>query len=343
MNRQIRGGQAANEALREELARDPNVIVLGEDVRVALMRVTAGLVDEFGPERIIDTPISEAGFTGMALGAALSGLRPVIEYQISTLPYVAMDQIVNQVMKVRYMTGGQARVPLTIRCVASGAGGAAAGQHSDHLYPMLINAGLKVVISSNPYDMKGLLKAAIREDDPVVVFEPARVMGVRGEVPDEEYIVPLGSGKVRRVGSDLTIVAVGHLVNEALNASIRLSDNYGIECEVIDPRTLHPLDETVIHRSIRHTGRLLVADDSNRTCGFASEVLALAAESAWECLRSPLRRVTRSGYVVPFARELETAIVPHADSIVQSALELFNVPQLRNDISESGPKERVIP
>lgn len=322
--RELRYLQAINEAIREEMARDPRVLVLGEDVRVGLMRATAGLVEEFGPERVIDTPTSEAGFTGMALGAAMAGLRPVVEYEITTITYVAMDQLINQVMKVRYMTGGQATVPLTIRCVSSGAGGAMAGQHSDHPYPMLLNAGLKVIMPSNAYDVKGMLKTAIREDDPVIVFEPAKLMGARGEVPEGEYTIPLGKAEIKRRGKDVTIVAVGYLVREALKASENLSRQQGIECEIIDPRSLQPLDRDVILDSVRRTGRLVVADDANRTCGFASEVAALTADVAWDSLRAPIRRVTRGGYVVPFARALEAEVLPDSTAIERTVIGLLS-------------------
>jgi pyruvate dehydrogenase E1 component beta subunit len=307
------------------MKRDPNVILLGEDVRYDMQGTSTGLVEEFGKERVMDMPISEAGFTGMALGAAMAGLRPVLEYEIVTMPYLAMDQIVDQIMKIRYMTAGQVEVPLTIRCVLSGAGRGHAGQHSDHPYPMLLKAGLKVVVPTTPYDAKGLLKTSIRGDDPVVIFESARVMGTKGEVPEEEYTIPLGKAEIRRKGGDVTIVAVGYLVQEAVVAANGLSKAQGIECEVIDPRSLHPLDREAILESVSKTGRLVVADDSNRTCGFAAEVSALVVEETFHKLKAPVKRVTRGGYVVPFAPNLEAAVLPDAVAIKGTVEKLLGI------------------
>lgn len=308
--------QAISVALREEMAADDNVILLGEDVRLSLMGATVGLVDEFGRDRVIDTPISEAGFTGMAIGAALAGLRPIVEYEIATLPYVAWDQLVNQAVKMRYMSGGQVAVPVTFRVVGSGAAGGMAGQHSDHMWPALVNAGMKVAVPSCPADMKGLLKAAIRDDDPVMIFESGKLMSSRGDVPDEDVVVPLGKGQIRREGTDVTIAAIGYLVNEALAAAETLWSEKGISCEVIDVRSLLPFDDVLILESVGRTKRLVVADDANRTCGFASEVVARVCEEFGPKLVSPPRRVTRSGYVMPYARELEAVVTPDSSSIV---------------------------
>jgi pyruvate dehydrogenase E1 component beta subunit len=282
------------------------------------MGATVGLVDEFGRDRVIDTPISEAGFTGMAIGAALSGLRPIVEYEIATLPYVAWDQLVNQAVKMRYMSGGQVSIPATFRVVGSGGGGGMAGQHSDHMWPALVNAGMKVVVPSCPADMKGLLKAAIRDDDPVMVFESAKLMSMRGDVPEGDVIVPMGKGIVRREGTDVTIVAIGYLVNEALVAAETLANEKGISCEVIDVRCLLPFDDQLVLDSVGRTNRLVVADDANRTCGFASEVVSIVCEEFGPKLVAPPRRVTRGGYVIPYARELEAVLMPNASSIVST-------------------------
>lgn len=308
--------QAIAEAQLEEMTADDRVIVLGEDVRLSLMGGTIGLLEKFGRERVIDTPISEAGFTGMAIGLALEGFRPVVEYQIGTLPYVAWDQLVNQAVKMRYMLGGQVKVPVTFRVIASGAPGGMAGQHSDHLYPMLLNAGMKVVVPTTPWDMKGLLKSAIRDDDPVIVFESAKLMSSRGEVPGATEVVPLGQASVRRKGGDVTIVAVGYLVNEALKAAEQLAAD-DIEAEVIDPRTLWPLDIDTILASASKTGCLVVADDANRLCGFAGEVVSQVCEKI--DLRSRPQRITRSGFLMPYAREMEAELTPGVDQILAAA------------------------
>lgn len=324
MARKIRFLQAINEALLQEMERDSDVLVLGEDQRFALMGATAGLLERFGPDRVLDTPISEAGFTGMAVGLAMAGKRPVVEYQITTLPYVAMDQLVNQAMKMRAMTGGQVKVPMVVRLISSGAGFGLAQQHSDHLYPMLLNAGMKVILPSTPYDMKGLLISAIRDDDPVISFETNRIIASRGDVPEETYAIPLGKAEVKRPGRDVTVVATGMLVPEALKAAEVLAGQ-GIELEVVDPRTLLPLDRETILASVARTGRCIVADDSNRTCGFAAEVVSVVADEGFESLKAPVKRVTRADVPVPFAKHLEAMVLPTAAGIVETVEALLGV------------------
>lgn len=306
--RQLRYLEAFTEALHEEMARDERVLVLGEDVRVGMRGFTKGVLEKFGPRRIYDTPISEAGFTGLATGAALAGLRPVIEYQINTLIFVAFDQLVNQAQKLRYMMGGQGTIPVTY-IVPSGARRGLAGQHSDHPYPLLIHMGMKVVIPSTPYDAKGLVKAAIREDDPVVVFAPVSLFAHKGPVPEEEYVIPLGQADVKREGRDITVIAVGPLVPEALACAETLAAE-GVSIEVVDPRSLLPLDRETILRSVRKTGRALIFDDSNRTCGFAAELSALLVEAAWDALLAPVRRITRADVPVPFSTPIESYVLP---------------------------------
>lgn len=331
MARQLRFLQAINEALTQEMERDPNILVLGEDQRTAMMGATAGLLDRFGPDRVVDTPISEAGFTGMAVGLAMAGKRPIVEYEITVLPYVAMDQLVNQAMKMRAMTGGQVKVPMVVRLISSGAGFGLAQQHSDHLYPMLLNAGLKVILPSTPYDMKGLLIAAIRDDDPVICFETNRIIATRGEVPEEPYTVPLGKADVKREGRDVTVVATGLLVNESLKAAEQLATQ-GIDVEVVDPRTLLPLDHETILASVAKTGRCVIADDSNRTCGFAAEVAAVVADAGFASLRAPIKRVTRADVPVPFARHLEAAVLPTAPAVLQAIQAV-----LQDSVSRTAP------
>jgi acetoin:2,6-dichlorophenolindophenol oxidoreductase subunit beta len=313
----IRFAQALHDAIVEEMRRDPTVIVLGEDVRCGLMGVTGGLLEEFGPQRVFDTPLSEAGFTGLAIGAAIRGLRPIVEYQISSLPYVAMDQLVDQAAKLRYMTGGQIRIPMVVRVAMSGAAGSLAAQHSDHNYPMLAHMGLKVAMPANPADAKGLLKAAIRDDDPVIVYEDAKCLSMRGEVPDGEHAVPLGAAAVGREGTDVTVVAVGHLVEESLKAAARL-DKEGISIEVVDPRTILPLDIGTILRSVAKTSRLVIADDSNSFCGFAAEVAAQIAHLGFDHLKTPIIRCVRPTLPVPFSPRLEQRVLPAEGQIVQA-------------------------
>ncbi len=316
--REIRYLEALSEALREEMRRDSQVIVLGEDVRVSMRGLTKGILQEFGPDRIYDTPISEAGFTGLATGAAMAGMRPVVEYQINALLFVAFDQLVDQAQKLRYMMGGQGTIPVTYLVPASGARRGLAGQHSDHPYPLLVHMGMKAVMPSTPRDAKGLLKAAIREDDPVVVFAPSALLAMKGPVPDEEYTIPLGRAEVKRPGDDLSIIAVGPLVPEALKAAEQLAQE-GISAEVVDPRSLLPLDHETILASVRKTGRVILFDDSNRTCGYAAELAAVIAEEAWESLRAPIRRLTRADVPVPFSPPLEGYVLPSRDRLLEEA------------------------
>jgi pyruvate/2-oxoglutarate/acetoin dehydrogenase E1 component len=311
VERQLTYLQALREALMQEMRADPNVVVLGEDVRQALRGITKGCLEEFGPDRIWDTPISEAAFVGMGTGAAMSGLRPVIEFQIPTLLFVAMDQLANQVQKLRYMMGGQGKLPVTYIVPGSGARPGLAGQHSDHLYPMLMQCGIKVLMPSTPYDAKGLFTAAMREDDPVVIFAPSAVMGVRGVVPEEEISISLGHAELRRVGTDVTIVASAPLLAETLKVAERVQGD-GVSVEVFDPRSLLPFDHALLSSSVVKTGRLIIFDDANRTCGFAAEIAAYAAENLFRYLRSPVIRITRADVPVPFSTALDKEVLPNS-------------------------------
>ncbi|WP_031498261.1 alpha-ketoacid dehydrogenase subunit beta [Bryobacter aggregatus] len=314
MEQQLNCLQALRQALMQEMRRDPNVIFLGEDVRHSLRGISKGCLEEFGEDRVWDTPISEQGFVGMATGAAISGLRPVVEFQIGTLLYVCFDQIVDQAQKLRYMMGGQGRIPVTYLVPGSGARAGLAGQHSDHLYPMLVQAGLKVVIPSCPLDAKGLFTAAIREDDPVVIFAPAASMNVRGPVPEEEVYIPLGKADVKHAGSDVTVVAIGPLVPDALKLAKRLQGE-GISVEVFDPRSLLPFDHASLAASVIRTGRLVVFDDSNRSCGMAAEIAAFAAESLFAHLRAPILRITRADVPVPFSIAIDKYVLPKVEQL----------------------------
>jgi pyruvate/2-oxoglutarate/acetoin dehydrogenase E1 component len=311
----VRYMQALAQALRDEMAGDEKVVVLGEDVRQSLRRVTAGLVDEFGPRRVLDTPLSEQAFTGFATGASMVGWRPVVEYQIPTLVYVSFDQIVNQAQKLRLMTGGQVSVPVTYVLPGSGARRGLAGQHSDHPYALLVQAGVKTVVPALPDDAYSLFRAAIRCDDPVVVIAPAAALGIRQDLdgmPTEP--VALGSGRIHRRGEDVTVVAVGHLVQEALKVATELADEISIE--VFDPRTLLPFDWPLLFESVTRTRRLVVFDDSNRSCGLAGEIVATVLENL-DLAARPVR-ITRADIPVPFAPNLEAAMLPSRQLLIDA-------------------------
>jgi len=316
----------------QEMRRDSNIIALGEDVRHSLRGITKGCLAEFGEDRVWDTPISEQGFVGMATGAAMSGLRPVVEFQIGTLMYVCFDQIVDQAQKLRYMMGGQGRIPVTYLVPGSGARAGLAGQHSDHIYPMLVQAGLKVVIPSTPRDAKGLFTAAMREDDPVVIFAPAASMNVRGPVPEEEVYIPLGKADIKHVGSDVTVVAIGPLVPDALRLAKHLQTE-GISVEVFDPRSLLPFDHAALAASVIRTGKLVIFDDSNRSCGMAAEISAFAAEKLFHHLRAPIIRVTRADVPVPFSIALDKFVLPKVEQLEAA---------IRSVTSSSGKPELAV-
>ncbi|MCG6497881.1 alpha-ketoacid dehydrogenase subunit beta [Kitasatospora sp. A2-31] len=304
--------KALNRALADELAADPAVCVFGEDVGAGMAGPTLGLLDRFGPGRIVDTPLSEQAFTAMAIGAALSGRRPVLEFQIPSLLFLVYEQLVNQAHKFSLMTGGQAGVPLTCLVPGSGSRDGWAGQHSDHPYSLFAHAGVKTVVPATPTDAYGLLRSAVRDPDPVVVFAPAAALPVRETVTWELAPVPLGSARVHRSGTDVTLVAIGHLVHDALEVAREMADE--ISVEVFDPRTLHPFDWAALAASLDRTGRLVVVDDSNRSCGIGAEVLATAAEEMR--LTAPPRRITRpDGAVLPFAPALDRALQPGREQL----------------------------
>jgi pyruvate dehydrogenase E1 component beta subunit len=307
---------AIREAMLEEMRRDDNVVVFCEDGRFWTMP-TNGFVDEFGPDRIPIMPISEEGFTGAAIGAAMTGVRPIVDYTISNLMYVAWDQIVNHAAKNRYLFGGQASVPIVFRAAMKYAN-ATAAQHSDRPYPQLMNVpGLKIVVPSNPADALGLLKSAIRDDDPVVYFEPLRLWGMKGEVPDGDHLVPLGQAAVCRPGADVTVVAIGDAVVAATRAADTLAAE-GVDVEVLDPRTLVPLDTPAILASVAKTGRLVIADPAHRTCGAAAEISARVAEEGFADLRAPIARVVAPDVHPPFSPALEALMYPTPERISEA-------------------------
>lgn len=305
--------QAIVEAQREEMLRDERVILIGEDIAIYGGK---GLYDSFDEKRLRNVPISENSFTGMGVGAAITGLRPIVDLTIASFVYLASDQIINQAAKLRYMTGGQLQVPIVIRaCTYHNRSNAA--QHADRPYPFFMNVpGLKIVAPATPSDMKGLLKAAIRDDDPVVVFEDSNLWTRKELVPvDANHLVPIGVADVKRLGSDVTIVAIAGCVPKALAAAEILEKEH-ISAEVIDPRTLVPLDKEAVLKSIAKTGRLVIVDNSHRTCSVASEIAAVAAEEGFQHLRSPIQRVTTPAVHIPFSAVLERPLYPSPEGIV---------------------------
>jgi pyruvate/2-oxoglutarate/acetoin dehydrogenase E1 component len=319
--REITYVQAINEALREEMARDERVFILGEEVASPSGRgrgtfgATTGLVEEFGPERVRNTPISESAFVGAALGAALTGSRPVAEFMFIDLTCVAFDQIVNQVAKVRYMFGGKARVPLVIR-VPEGAGVGAGAHHSQSLENLYVHIpGLIVVAPADAHDAKGLLKTSIRDDNPIIFIEHRISYWVKGPVPEGEYLLPLGVAAIKRPGRDVTIVATSRQVAHALAAAERLSAE-GIEVEVIDPRTLKPLDLETIVASVRRTHRAIVVNEGCKTGGYASEIAACLGEEAFGYLDAPVLRVAGADVPIPANGRLEAHAIPQVDDII---------------------------
>ncbi|HEV2344553.1 MAG TPA: transketolase C-terminal domain-containing protein [Actinocrinis sp.] len=305
--------KALNKALDNALATDESVVVLGEDVGAGMSGVTLGLQAKFGPDRVVDTPLSEQAFTSLAVGAALSGLRPVIEFQIPSLLFLTFEQIANQAHKLHLMTGGQASVPVTYLVPGSGSRAGWAGQHSDQPHGLLAHVGIKTVVPATPTDAYGLLTSAIYDPDPVVVFAPAAALGVREDVTAPLEPVPLGSARIHRQGTDVTLVAVGQSVHAALAVAEEFAAE-GVDVEVFDPRCVYPFDWVALERSLAKTGRLAVIDDANRYGGLAAEVLAVAAETAH--LTAPPVRVTRpDGAVLPFALALDQAMQPDAEQL----------------------------
>jgi pyruvate dehydrogenase E1 component beta subunit len=312
--------RALNQALAAEMERDPAVFVLGEDVRHALTNVTVGLFDRFGPERIVETPLSEQAVTNFATGAAMAGLRPVVEYQIPFLLLLVFEQIVNQANKFPMMSGGQARVPVTYLLPAAGWRSGWGAQHSDEPYSLFAHYGVKTVVPATPADAFGLFTSAIRDDDPVVVFAPIGSLAMRQDVtPGDLVPVPLGTARVHREGHDVTVVAIGHLVYDALAVADQLADQVSIE--VLDPRTLYPFDWDALATSLAKTGRLVVVDDSNRTCGMAAEILATATEEMH--LVAPPRRITRpDGAILGSVPELDLALQPSRQVLADTVLKV---------------------
>ena len=317
--------EALFEAMDEEMARDPNVFTLGEDVGRygGVMKVTRGLQEKYGEMRSVDTPISEEGFTGLGVGAALAGLRPVVELMYIDFAALAMDAIVNQAAKMHYMFGGKARVPLVIR-THGGAGRNNAAQHSQSLEAWFAHVpGLITIMPSTPYDAKGLLKSAIRDDNPVIFIEDKILYNSKGPVPEGEYLIPIGKADIKRTGKDLTIVATSRMVLYAQNAAQKLAAE-GIDVEVVDPRTLVPLDMDTINQSVKKTHRLLIVNEGNRTCGYAAELMARAYEEVFDYLDAPVVRLTSEDVPIPYSSLLENSATPNEEKIIKAVREFFN-------------------
>jgi acetoin:2,6-dichlorophenolindophenol oxidoreductase subunit beta len=336
MSKKMSFSEAINEALTLAMEADENVILMGEDVAGGaqvdhlqddeawggVLGVTKGLVQKFGRERVLDTPISEAGYIGAAVAAAATGLRPIAELMFNDFIGSCLDQLMNQAAKLRYMFGGKAEVPVTIR-TTHGAGFRAAAQHSQSLYAMFTHIpGLKVVIPSTPADAKGLLLASIADNDPVVFFEDKTLYNITGEVPEGSYLIPLGKADIKREGSDLTIVAIGKQVHTALAAAEKLATR-GIEVEVVDPRCLSPLDEETILASVAKTNRLIVIDEATSRCSAATDIAALVADKGFDTLDAPIKLITGPHTPVPFSPVLEDLYLPSPKKVIQVVSELL--------------------
>ncbi|MDP6439303.1 MAG: alpha-ketoacid dehydrogenase subunit beta [Candidatus Brocadiia bacterium] len=318
--RKIAYRQAIREAMAEEMIRDERVFLMGEDVGVlgGVYGVSKGLLEQFGPERILDTPLAEAAIAGGGLGAALVGMRPIVEIMTINFMTIAMDQTVNQAAKMRYIFGGKATVPLVIR-TQGGGGRNAAAHHSQSLEAWFVHVpGLKVVMPSTAYDVKGLLKTAIRDDNPVMFIEHILLYNTKGPVPEEEYTIPLGRADIKREGTDITVVATSLMVRKALKAAEELEAE-GISLEIVDPRTLVPMDTETILTSVRKTGRLLVVHEACRTGGIAGEIIAVVVENVFDCLKAPPARVAALDVPIPYSTVLEKAALPDEADIAEAA------------------------
>ena len=318
--REIMYREALNEAFKEEMRRDATVFLMGEGIaqRGGSYKVSVGLLDEFGPRRVIDTPISEASFVGAGIGAAITGMRPVVEILFVDFAMLAMDQVINQAAKYKFMTGGKGQVPFVLR-TQGGVGNGLAAQHSESLEAMFYHIpGLKLVMPSTPYDAKGLLKSAIRSDDPVIFLEHKLLYMTKGPVPQKEYLIEIGKGDIKRPGSDLTIIAWSNMVPRSLTAAEKLAEQ-GIDVEVIDPRSLVPLDKELILESVKKTGHVLIVQEAIRRGGVASDIASIIQEEVFDYLNGPVRILAGRNTHIPFNLALESACVPQVGDIVAEA------------------------
>ncbi|MDE0080705.1 MAG: alpha-ketoacid dehydrogenase subunit beta [Caldilineaceae bacterium] len=318
--REITFGEAIREAIAEEMARDQSIFLIGEDVAAAgsVFKVLVGLLDEFGPERVIDSPISEAGIAGIGVGAAITGMRPIVDIMFGDFTTLVMDQLINQAAKTHYMSGGKLKVPMVLRTTL-GASRRSAAQHSQSLHALFSHIpGLKVAMPATPYDAKGLMKSAIRDDNPVVIFEDKMLYQEKGPVPEEEYTLPLGQADVKRTGEDITIVATSSMVYVALEAAEKL-DSIGISAELIDPRTTNPLDTKALIQSAQKTSRALVLDEGYSQYGVTGEIASVIADGAFYYLDAPVKRIGAMNVPVPFSPAMEDLTIPNADYVVETA------------------------
>src|SRR5437867_4482059 len=318
--RELTMAEAVREAMAEEMSSDPRVFICGEDIAEAgtVFKVLTGLVEEFGTERVLDTPISEAGFTGIAVGAAMTGMRPVVDIMFGDFSTLVMDQMVNQAAKIHYMSGGKLKAPMVLRTTL-GAGRRSAAQHSQSLHAWFSHVpGLKVVIPSTPYDAKGLMKTAIRDDNPVAFFEDKMMYRLQGPVPEEEYTIPLGVADVKRPGTDVTLIATSSMVHVALSAAEKLHE-IGIEAEVIDPRTLYPLDKEALIESAKKTSRAIIIDEGYERYGVTAEIAAVIADGAFYYLDAPVKRMGAMDVPIPFSPGLEDLTIPSETQVVEMA------------------------
>jgi pyruvate dehydrogenase E1 component beta subunit len=318
--REITFGQAIREAIAEEMARDESIFLIGEDVAAAgsVFKVLVGLLDDFGPDRVIDSPISEAGIAGIGVGAAITGMRPIVDIMFGDFTTLVMDQLINQAAKTHYMSGGKLKVPMVLRTTL-GASRRSAAQHSQSLHALFSHIpGLKVAMPATPYDAKGLMKSAIRDDNPVVVFEDKMLYQEKGPVPEAEYTLPLGQADVKRTGEDITIVATSSMVYVALEAADKL-DSIGISAELIDPRTTNPLDTETLVQSAQKTSRALVLDEGYRQYGVTGEIASVIADGAFYYLDAPVKRIGAMNVPVPFSPAMEDLTIPSSDYVVETA------------------------
>jgi pyruvate dehydrogenase E1 component beta subunit len=321
--RELTFGEAVREALAEEMRRDPRVFILGEDVAEAgtPFKVLTGLVEEFGTDRVIDTPISEAGITGLSVGAAMTGLRPVVDIMFGDFITLTMDQMVNQAAKIHYMSGGKLKAPMVLRTTL-GATRRSAAQHSQSLHAWFSHIpGLKVVLPSTPYDAKGLLKTAIRDDNPVAFFEDKMMYKLKGIVPQEDYLIPFGIADIKQVGSDITIVGTSSMVQVALGAA-QMLQTIGISAEVVDPRTTYPLDKRTLVESAKKTSRAIVVDEGYERYGVTAEIASVIADGAFYYLDAPVKRMGALDVPIPFSPPLEDATVPTEKTVFEMAKSL---------------------
>ena len=324
MERTVNFREAINEAMAEEMRRDPSVIIVGEDVKLSLMGQTAGLVQEFGDERIVNTPVAENAIAGVAIGAAMNGLRPILEFLLCDFSLLAMDQLCNNLAQWRYVTGSQYPMPVTVRTTVGGGFGLGWGHSQSLESQFLLTPGLILVEPSNPYDAKGLLKSAIRCDDPVIFFEHKKFLwgGVDGAVPEGDYTIPFGEAAIRREGKDVTIVTIGFMVHESLGAAEDLAEE-GVDAEVIDLRTIVPLDTKTIVASLEKTGRLVIVEEGRIRGGLGAEIAALACEHHLSLLKAPVKRVAAPMVPIPGSPVLESQYLPDKNSVIRAVKEIM--------------------